>query len=327
MAIDKKITDRYAIYNGDSCSVLPQIPDESVSLSIFSPPFATKGGGALFHYSSSPRDLSNCKSYEEFFTHFSFIAKELQRVMVKGRIVCVHCMDVPNSNTGDDDYTDFPGDIIRLFLDHGFRYKGRHVAWKEPLGVRNRTMAKHLAHKTIVDDAVYSSPAGGDYILLFQKQGKNPIPVSNEHGLLDYFGERQVPYELHGYRGYEGKQTENRFSHWIWRQYASCVWDDIRIDNVLPYREAREEDDEKHMHPLQLDVIERCVQLYTNPGETVLSPFAGVGSEVYGAVVAGRKAIGIELKTSYYKQAIRNLEHAATHVRENGTMSLFGDAS
>jgi hypothetical protein len=147
-------------------------------------------------------------------------------------------MDVPNSNSGDDDFTDFPGDIIRLHAKYGFRYKGRHCIWKEPLAVRNRTMAKHLAHKTIVDDAVYSSPAGADYLLLFQNEGVNPVPVSHPVGMMSYAGERQIPHELMGYRGYEGKQTENRYSHWIWRQYASCFWDDIRIDRVLPYREA-----------------------------------------------------------------------------------------
>ena len=322
--IEQCITNRFAMYNADCIEVLSDLNDESVHLSIYSPPFAgAQGSGGLYHYSSSPRDLSNARDYDEFFEHYKYVVKELFRVMMPGRINAVHCIDVPNSNKGDDDFTDFPGDIIRLYQREGFRFTGRHCIWKEPLAVRNRTMAKHLAHKTIVEDAVYSSPAGADYLLLFRKKGDNPVPVSHETGLLSYAGEREIPLELRGYRGYEGKQTENRFSHWIWRQYASSFWDDIRIDNVLPYREARDEEDEKHVHPLQLDVIDRCVQLYSNPGEVVLSPFAGVGSEVYGAVIAGRRGIGIELKPSYYRQALKNLEHAATHVRETETMNMF----
>lgn len=325
MAIDSVITNNYAIYNGDCIEVLRQIPSGSVALSVYSPPFAGHGSaGGLYHYSSSPRDLSNASDYDEFMEHYGYVVDQMARVTMPGRMSCVHCMDVPNSNSGDDDFTDFPGDIIRLHAKYGFRYKGRHCIWKEPLGVRNRTMAKHLAHRTIVDDAVYSSPAGGDYLLLFQKKGDNPVPVSHPVGMMSYAGERQVPAELMGYRGHTGKQTENRFSHWIWRQYASCFWDDIRIDRVLPYRESRDEEDEKHVHPLQLDVIERCVNLYSNEGEVVLSPFAGVGSEVYGAVTNKRKAIGIELKPSYYRQATKNLEAAVRHVEETGTLDLFG---
>ena len=177
--------------------------------------------------------------------------------------------------------------------------------------MRNRTLAKNLAHKTIVDDSSHCSNAGADYLLLFRRKGDNAVPIAHPYGLTEYAGEREIPKELHRYKGWKGKQTENRFSHWIWRQYASCFWDDIRLDNVLPYREARDSEDEKHVHPLQLDVIERCVQLWTNPGETVLTPFMGVGSEVYGAVKAGRRGVGVELKPSYWRQAVKNLEHAA----------------
>ena len=324
--MDSTITDRWALYNGDACEVLKELPDKSIHLSVYSPPFAGKGSvGGLYHYSSSPRDLSNARNYETFMEHYEFVIAEMARITIPGRISCVHCMDVVNSNSGDDDFTDFPGDIIRLHAKHGFRYKSRHCIWKEPLSVRNKTMAKHLAHQTIVQDAVYSSPAVADYLLLFQRRGKNPIPVTHEHGFTEYAGERQIPYELQGYRNYEGKQTENRYSHWIWRHYASCFWDDIRANRLLPYRPAKEEDDEKHIHPLQLDVIERCVMLYSNPGETVLSPFAGVGSEVYGAVINDRKGIGIELKPSYYRQAVKNLEHAAQHVKTEDTLDLFPD--
>lgn len=182
--------------------------------------------------------------------------------------------------------------------------------WKEPLGVRNRTMAKNLAHKTIVEDSSRCSVASADWLLVFRKTGKNPVPIEHPVGLLEYAGERQMPEELLPFKGWTGKQTENRYSHWIWRQYASAFWDDIRLNRVLPFKSAREEDDEKHVHPLQLDVIDRILVLWSNPGETVLTPFMGVGSEVYGAIVAGRRGIGVELKESYYRQAVMNCEAA-----------------
>jgi DNA modification methylase len=171
-------------------------------------------------------------------------------------------------------------------------------------------MMKSLAHKQIVEDSTRCSNASADYLLVFRKRGDNPEPIEHPNGLIDYAGERKPPSELWKYRGWSGKQTENYFSHWIWRQYASAFWDDIRLDRVLPYRPAREEEDEKHVHPLQLDVIERIITLWSNPGNTVLTPFMGVGSEVYQALLQGRKGLGIELKTSYYNQALKNLEHA-----------------
>lgn len=174
-------------------------------------------------------------------------------------------------------------------------------------------MRKDLAHKTIVEDSSRCSVASADYLLVFRRHGENPIPIEHPNGLTEYAGERQPPAELLPYRGWTGKQIENRWSHWIWRQYASAFWDDVRIDRVLPFREARDEEDEKHVHPLQLDVIDRVLVLWSNPGETVLTPFMGVGSEVYAAVCAGRRGVGVELKPSYYRQAIRNLR-AAEHV-------------
>lgn len=304
--IDQAITDRFALYNGDCCEVLQSIPSESVHLSVYSPPFA-----GLYHYSSSERDLSNARSYEEFFKHYDFVVSELVRVTKPGRMTAVHCMDVPSSNSGCDHLIDFPGDIIRQHERLGFRYTGRYHIWKEPLAVRNRTMAKNLAHKTIVDDSSKCSVASADYLLLFRRKGENTIPIAHPTGLYEYHGEREMPAELRKYKGWTGKQTENRYSHWIWRQYASAFWDDIRIDRVLPYREARDKEDEKHVHPLQLDVIERTVQLWSNPNETVLTPFLGVGSEAYGAVRLGRRGIGIELKPSYYRQAVKNVTEAA----------------
>lgn len=169
-------------------------------------------------------------------------------------------------------------------------------------------MAKALAHRQIVEDATQTNVAGADYLIPFRKKGDNPVPVTHADGLHTYPGSRQMPADLRRYKGWKGKQTENRFSHWIWRNLASCFWDDIRLDRVLPYREARDGEDERHIHPLQLDVIERCVLLWSNPGEVVLTPFMGVGSEVYGAVLNGRKGIGVELKDTYYRQSVANLE-------------------
>lgn len=309
---DQVITDKYALYNGDSMEVMQSMPDESIHLSVYSPPFASSGAGGLYVYSSSERDLSNCDSYEKFFEHYEFFVKEISRITLAGRMSCVHCMDVPRSNSGTDSYIDFPGDIIRLHEKHGFHFAGRHMIWKEPLEVRLRTMQKNLAHASLVADSLDCGIASGDYLLLFRKRGKNPIPVQHPNGLLDYAGERQPPADVLQYRGYNGKQTENRFSHWIWRQYADCMWDDIRMNRVLPYREARDSEDEKHVHPLQLDVIERCVILRSNPGETCFTPFMGVGSEVYIPVALGRKGIGVELNPSYYRQAVKNVELAAS---------------
>jgi len=318
MAIkDQAITDRYALYLGDCMEVMPTLPDGSVHLSLYSPPF-----GGLYHYSSSERDLSNARNYEEFFEHYRYVVEELYRATMPGRLTGVHCMDIPTSNTGNDALRDFPGDIIRMHADLGFLYVARYHVWKEPLGVRNRTMAKNLAHKTIVDDSSRCSVASADYLLMFRKKGDNPVPIAHPHGMTEYAGERQIPRELLQYRGWKGNQIENRYSHWIWRQYASAFWDDVRIDRVLPYREARDPEDEKHVHPLQLDVIDRCVALWSNPGEVVFTPFMGVGSEVYGAVIADRKGVGVELKDTYYRQAVLNIEEAVGGIRSEQTSLL-----
>jgi DNA modification methylase len=307
MAVDNQvITENYAIYNSDCCEVMKSLPKDSIHLSIYSPPFC-----GLYQYSSHERDLSNCDSYEQFFEHYAFVVNEIERITLPGRCTAVHCMDIPNSNTGSDTLRDFPGDIIRLHEKHGFGYVARHAIWKEPLAVRLRTMQKNLAHQTLVEDSINCGVASADYLLIFRKKGENAIPVTHETGLHNYAGEREIPSDVLSFNGYEGKQTENRFSHWIWRQYASSFWDDIRLQNVLPFKEARDEEDEKHVHPLQLDVIERCVVLRSNPGEVVLTPFMGVGSECYGAVINGRKAVGIELKPSYFRQAVKNMKSAS----------------
>lgn len=296
------VTDQFALYHGDCVDVLATLPSESIHLSVYSPPFC-----GLYNYSSSDRDMSNCRSREEFLEHYGFLVSEIARLTMPGRVTAVHCMDIP---LGNGRLYDFPADIVRLHEDNGMHYIARHAVWKEPLGVRLRTMAKGLAHKQIVEDSAMCDVAGADYLLIFRKHGDNPIPITHPVGLLSYAGERKIPAEVLQFKGYEGPQTENRYSHWIWRQYASAFWDDVRIDRVLPYKESREEDDEKHVHPLQLDVIERVVILRSNPGEIVLTPFMGVGSEVYAAVVNGRKGVGVELKESYYKQAVKNVQAA-----------------
>lgn len=293
------------------------LPDESIHLSVYSPPFC-----GLYHYSSSERDLSNCDSYGDFFEHYAYVVKDLHRLTLPGRMTAVHCMDVPTGNTGNDHLMDFPGDIIRLHARHGWNYVARYHVWKEPLTVRNRTMTKSLAHKTIVDDSSRCSVASADYLLVFRRSGDNTVPIVHPHGLLEYAGSRPIPPDLLQYRGWTGKQTENRYSHWIWRQYASAFWDDVRLDRVLPFRQAREEEDEKHVHPLQLDVIDRCLVLWSNQGENVFTPFMGVGSEVFSAVRNGRRGIGVELKASYYAQAQKNVASALEQTADDQTVLI-----
>ena len=300
---DQVVTDRYAIYNGDCVEVMKTLPDGCVDLSVYSPPFA-----GLYQYSSDERDMSNCVTRDEFFDHYGFAVSELHRLTKPGRMTAVHCMDIPTGNSGCDSLIDFPGEIIRLHEARGWKFTHRYFIWKEPLTVRNRTMMKSLHHKTLCEDSTKNSIANGDWLLMFRKKGENPIPVSHEVGLINYAGENQPPKELYKYRGMRGDQKKNAYSQYIWRQYASSVWMDIRIDNVLKFREAKDGEDEKHVHPLQLDVIERAVVMWSNPGEIVLTPFMGVGSEVYGAVASGRRAIGAELKPSYFRQAVKNLE-------------------
>lgn len=313
--IDQVVTSAYAIYNSDCIETMKELPSETIHLSIYSPPFC-----GLYQYSSHERDLSNCDSYEQFFEHYSFVVKEIHRLTLPGRCTAVHCMDIPKSNTGNDLLRDFPGDIIRLHEKYGFGYAARHAIWKEPLGVRLRTMQKNLAHQTLVEDSIACGVASADYLLIFKKNGNNSIPISHPTGLHDYAGEKQMPSKILSFRHYTGKQTENLYSHWIWRQYASSFWDDIRLERTLPYKESRESEDEKHVHPLQLDVIERCVILRSNPNEIVLTPFMGVGSECYGAVINGRKAIGIELKESYYRQAVKNMDSIKNEKTQQKTL-------
>lgn len=309
--IDQVICNEYALFNGDCVEVMQGLKPGSIHLSVYSPPF-----GGLYHYSSDDRDISNNADYGQFLDHYRFCVKELHRLTLPGRISAVHCTDIPQSNSGKDTLLDFPGDVIRLHESEGWGFIARHTIWKEPLWVRNRTMQHNLSHRTIVEDGVYGGVASADYMLVFRKRGDNPIPVAHPTGLDDYAGEEPIPSQLLKYKNWEGKQTENRYSHWIWRHYASSVWDDIRMGRVLPFKDCKDPDDEKHVHPLQLDVIDRVVLLRSNPGETILTPFMGVGSEVYSAVLNGRKGIGVELKTPYYNQAVKNCELAKVGYKE-----------
>lgn len=301
--IDQVVNEHYALYLGDCMDVMAAMPADSLHLSIYSPPF-----GGLYTYSSDERDLSNCLNYDEFFEHYAYVVQALHRLTMPGRMSAVHCMDVPTGNTGLDHLRDFPGAIIRLHEAHGWAYIARYHIWKEPLTVRNRTMTKSLSHKMVTVDSTRCSIANADYLLIFRRSGTNTIPVAHPNGLTEYAGERKMPSELLQYRNWQGSQLENRYSQWVWRRYADAFWDDVRLDRVLPHKQAREDDDERHVHPLQLDVIDRALVLWSNPGERVFTPFMGVGSEVYAAVRQGRKGIGAELKASYYHQAVKNVE-------------------
>jgi DNA modification methylase len=328
MTKDQLITENYAIYNSDCMDVITNFPTNSVDLVIYSPPFA-----GLYNYSSDHRDFSNCETKEQFLKQYEFLISELSRVTKKGRINAVHVSDV-HDNRGR--LWDFPGEVIKIHEKYGLEYHNRITIWKEPLKVRMRTMVQSLMHKFIVEDATRCFTAMPDYILIFRKTGDSEVPVIHPNGLNDYpyFGE--TPF-LEAHKGtygnyddfrkkwssFTGDQKENKLSHLTWQRYASSVWDDVRIDNVLQFRDSKDPDDEKHVHPLQLDVIDRIVYLYTNPAETVLTPFMGVGSEVYSPVSMGRKAIGIELKDSYYKQAILNIRQAEKRFMKAKQTTLF----
>ena len=303
--IDQKVTEEFAVYNGDCMEVIAKLPADKIHLSVYSPPFA-----GLYNYTSDERDFSNCTDSGQFFEQYGFLVRELARVTMPGRVTAVHVADLPSGNSGNDHLRDFSGDVIRLHEQHGWRYQARYSIWKDPFEVYLRTMAKNLQHRTMTEDSTRCSCAAADYLLIFRRAGENPVPVVHPEGLMEYAGARPIPSDLLKYKGWQHKQTENKYSQWIWRNYASAFWDDIRADNVLPFRDCKEPDDEKHVHPLQLDVIDRAVVLWSNPGETVLTPFMGVGSEVWSALMNGRRGLGVELKSSYYRQAVQNVEVA-----------------
>lgn len=300
---DQEVTDDYAIYHSDCMEVLAEMERESVDLSIYSPPFPE-----LYQYSDDTRDMTNCVSYDESIDQYRFIVKEVSRLTKPGRMSCVHCTDLKR---GQMYQYDFPGDVIRVHEEAGLRFFSRITIWKDAWEFARRTRMRTLMHKTLCEDSCSSRAAPPDLLIVFKKAGQNPVPVTHPKGLRNYAGEGPIPAELlRDFAHYRGDPRGNELSHWIYRQYASPVWMDIRRGRLLDYEQARESDEEKHVCPLQLDVIERCLTLWSNPGEIVLSPFMGVGSEVCGAIVNGRKAIGMELKDTYYRQAKRNIQQA-----------------
>lgn len=286
--LNQKITDRYAMYQGDCVETMQGLPDNSVHYSIFSPPFAS-----LYTYSNSDRDMGNSRDNDEFQQHFLYLIVQLYRVIMPGRLVSVHCMNLPamKSRDGFIGVKDFRGDIIRAFNEAGFVFHSEVTVWKNPVTEMQRTKALGLLHKQIRKDSAMSRQGLPDYIVTFRKPGENPEPIPHTH--------ESFPVD-------------------VWQRYASPVWMDIRQSNTLQRKSARDEKDEKHICPLQLDVIERCIDLWTNPNDIVLDPFAGIGSVPYQAVIMGRRGLGIELKDSYFAQAINNMDLAAESYVANG---------
>jgi hypothetical protein len=291
------------MYHGDCCEVIKGIPDGGIDYTIFSPPFAS-----LYTYSNSDRDMGNSRDYEQFWGHFSFLIHELARVTATGRLCSVHCMNLPTTIThhGEIGIRDFRGDIIRAFVADGFIYHSEVCIWKDPVTMMQRTKALGLLHKQLTKDSCMSRQGIPDYVCTFRKPGSNAKPVE---GTLKTFVGDQSTFS-----------NDGNMSIDIWQRYASPVWMDINQSRTLQYRSARENEDERHICPLQLDVIERCLQLWSKKDDVVLSPFAGIGSEGYVAVETGRKFVGIELKQSYYEQACRNLVAAEEHANQ---VSLF----
>jgi DNA modification methylase len=283
--INQCITDKFALYHGDSCEVLREIPDNSVHYEIYSPPFAS-----LYTYSNSERDLGNCKTQTEFFEQFKFIVKELYRILIPGRLMSVHCTNYPlmKERDGVIGLNDFRGDLIRLFQECGFIYHSEVCIWKDPVIAMQRTKALGLLHKQIKKDSSMSRQGIPDYLVTMRKPGNNPEPITH---------------------------TNDSFPVAIWQKYVSPIWTDINPSDTLQARSARDEKDERHICPLQLTVIRRGINLWTNPGDTVLSPFGGIGSEGVVAVESGRKAILIEIKDSYYGQLENNMKSASSSIQ------------
>lgn len=300
--IDQKFGRNFAMYNGDCVEVVRGIPEHSVGFAIFSPPFAS-----LYTYSNSARDMGNCKTDAEFMENFSFMVEELARVMMPGRIVAFHCMNLPTSKERDGfiGIKDFRGELIRCFQKSGFIFHSETCIWKDPLIAATRTKALGLMHKQLCKDSALSRCGIPDYLVAVRAPGENPQPIRHPDGLTEFYGENEP--------------TSGNLSHERWRRYASPVWMDINPSNTLQKESAREHDDERHICPLQLDVIDRGIHLWSNPGDVVLSPFAGIGSEGHEALRLGRRFIGIELKKSYFDQAVKNLVNAE-NIAESGTL-------
>ncbi len=306
--IDQASGQTWHMYHGDCCEVLNGMPDESIDFSVFSPPFAS-----LYVYSDSERDMGNSDSDEQFFEHFAYLVELLLKKVKPGRLVSVHCMNLPStiSHNGYIGIRDFRGDIIRTFNDKGWIYHSEVCVWKDPVVAMQRTKALGLLHKQVKKDSCLSRQGIPDYICTFRKPGKNEEPVAGE---FDYFAGDVDEFNK--------RERIGNKSIDIWQRYASPVWMDIKQTNTLNARMGRDNNDERHVCPLQLDVIERCLQLWSNPGDVVLSPFGGIGSEGVGALRADRKYIGIELKKSYFDAAIKFL---AQEENEQQLPSLFDE--
>jgi len=319
--IDQTITNDYSIYHADTVEVAKALPDDSVHFSVFSPPFET-----LYTYSNSDRDMGNAKSSAEFWTHYRYLIEQQFRAMMPGRLVAIHCMNLPTSkqNDGFIGIRDFRGEIIREYQAAGFIYHSEVCIWKDPVVAMQRTKALGLLHKTLIKDSAMSRQGIPDYLVVMRKPGANPEPIS---GALDYFVGEDVPAGFKPVEYDDGRRAYRVAGQGtpidIWQRYASPIWMDINQTDTLQYRTARDSDDERHICPLQLDVIERSIQLWTNPGDIVWSPFMGIGSEGYMALKMGRRFIGAELKASYYALAKRNLHDAANTQQ----LDLFGDAA
>lgn len=311
--LNQKIDDRYAMYNGDCVEVLKGITENSIHYSIFSPPFAS-----LYTYSNSDRDMGNSASDNEFYEHFKFLISELYRVTMPGRLLSFHCMDLPmmKSRDGVIGLKDFPGELIRMFTDAGFIYHSKVTIWKDPLVEATRTKALGLLHKQICKDSSMCRQGLPDYLVTMRKPGENPELIAHPEGFESYIGEDEpegakIERPQPDAEKYEKKEKYNEvpvYSHQVWRKYASPVWVDIRQSNTLNGKSAREEQDERHICPLQLDVIARGINLWTNENDIVLDPFAGIGSSNYVALKMGRRTIGVELKENYYNLALENVE-------------------
>lgn len=283
--INQEVNNKFSIFNGDCVEVLKQIPDNSIHYSIFSPPFAN-----LYTYSNSDRDMGNCKSDEEFLEHFRYLVKELNRVIMNGRLVSFHCMQIPlmKERDGVIGLKDFRGQLIRIFQEEGFVLHSEVTVWKNPVTEMARTKALGLLHKQLKKDSSMSRQGIPDYVITMRKLGENPEKI------------------IH---------TTETFPVNAWQKYASPVWMDIKQSNTLNGKIARVEEDERHICPLQLEIIKRCIELWTNPNDIVLDPFAGIGSTPYVALRMGRRGLGIELKESYYKQAVINCNDALEEPR------------
>jgi superfamily II DNA or RNA helicase len=306
---------RYELHLGDNIELIKQLKDDSIGFSIFSPPFAS-----LFTYTNSIRDMGNCRDKNDFLEHFRFLVTELHRVMMPGRLVAVHCMNLPMTLTHDGvmGVHDFRGDLIRLFQSENFIFHSEICIWKDPLVQAVRTKTLSLAHKQICKDSSRCAQGLPDYIVVMRKRGDNPIPIEHKHGLTEYIGDREFTNT-----NYHEDQRKNKLSHEIWQKYASPVWFDIRQTRVLSTDIARDEKDEKHVCPLQLDTIERCLELWSAKGDVVLDPFSGIGSTVYSAVSMGRYGIGFELKESYWRQSIKNMEFLESREKQGDLLEMI----